>query len=140
LTGLASFGSLEYVPTNEYENVVQILDNVSKVIRSHTLKAGVNFQRIRVQTLQPTTPRGTCNFSGKYTEIPGQSASIGFGAADFIANQMDNASLSNISTVHNQRWYRSAYFQDDWQAMPKLTLNMGIRWEYFQPQVELDSR
>jgi len=53
---------------------------------------------------------------------------------------MDNASVSNISTVHNQRWYRSAYFQDDWQAMSKLTLNMGIRWEYFQPQEELDGR
>ncbi|MDT7814771.1 MAG: hypothetical protein QOJ42_4687 [Acidobacteriaceae bacterium] len=140
LSGLTSFGSPEYVPTNEYENVAQILDNVSKVIHRHTLKAGVNFQRIRVQTLQPTTPRGTYNFTGKYTQIPAQSASTGFGAADFIANQMDNASLSNISTVHNQRWYRSAYFQDDWQAMSKLTLNMGLRWEYFQPQEELDGR
>lgn len=140
LTGQTSFGSPEYVPTNEYENVGQILDNVSKVIHHHTLKAGVNFQRIRVQTLQPSTPRGTVNFTGKYTQIPGKSDSTGFGAADFVANQMDNASLSNVSTVHNQRWYRSAYFQDDWQALPKLSLNMGIRWEYFQPQEELDGR
>jgi hypothetical protein len=140
LSGLTSFGSPEYVPTDEYENVAQLLDNVSKVIHHHTLKGGVNFQRIRVQTLQPSTSRGTYNFTGKYTQIPGQASTTGFGAADMIADQMESASISNISTVHNQRWYRSAYFQDDWQALPKLTLNLGIRWEYFQPQEELDGR
>ena len=140
VSGLTSFGSPEYVPTDEYENVAQLLDNVSKVIHHHTLKGGVNFQRIRVQTLQPTTARGSYNFTGKYTQTPGKSDSTGFGVADMIANQMESASISNISTVHNQRWYRSAYFQDDWQAAPKLTLNLGIRWEYFQPQEELDGR
>lgn len=140
VSGMTSFGSPEYVPTDEYENVAQILDNVSKVIHRHTLKFGVNFQRIRVQTLQPTTPRGTYNFTGKFTQIPGESSTTGFGIADMIANQMDNASISNISTVRNQRWYRSAYVQDDWQVMPKLTLNLGLRWEYFQPVEELEGR
>ncbi|MDE1178664.1 MAG: carboxypeptidase regulatory-like domain-containing protein [Edaphobacter sp.] len=140
LTGMTSFGSPEYVPTDEYENVAQLLDNVSKVIHRHTLKMGVNFQRIRVQTLQPTTPRGTFNFTGKYTQVPGESSTTGFGAADMLADQMESASISNSSTVRNQRWYRSAYFQDDWQAMPKLTLNLGMRWEYFQPVEELNGR
>ncbi len=140
LSGLTSFGSPEYVPTDEYENVAQLLDNVSKTIHRHTLRMGVNFQRIRVQTLQPGTARGTYNFTGKFTQIPGQSSTSGFGAADMIADQMDNSSISNISTVHNQRWYRSAYFQDDWQVMPKLTMNLGMRWEYFQPVEELSGR
>jgi hypothetical protein len=140
ITGLTSFGSPEYIPTNEYENVAQLLDNVSKTIHRHSLKAGVNFQRIRVQTLQPITSRGTYNFTGKFTQIPGNSSNTGFGAADFLADQMESASLSNLSTVHNQRWYRSGYFQDDWQASQKLTLNLGLRYEYFQPQEELDGR
>jgi hypothetical protein len=140
VSGMTGFGSPEYVPTDEYENVAQLLDNVSKVVHHHTLKVGVNFQRIRVQTLQPSTPRGTYNFTGKYTQVPGSSSTTGFGIADMVANQMDNSSISNISTVHNQRWYRSAYFQDDWQVMPKLTLNLGIRWENFQPAEELDGR
>ena len=140
ISGLTSFGSPEYVPTDEYENVAQLLDNVSKVIGRHTLKVGVNFQRIRVQTLQPTASRGGFNFTGKYTQIPGESSTTGFGAADMITDQMESASISNSSTVRNQRWYRSAYFQDDWQAMPKLTVNLGLRWEYFQPVEELNSR
>ncbi|RXH54374.1 TonB-dependent receptor [Granulicella sibirica] len=140
ISGLTSFGSPEYVPTDEYENVAQLLDNVSKVIGKHTLKVGVNFQRIRVQTLQPTASRGGFNYTGKYTQIPGESSTTGFGAADMITDQMESASISNSSTVRNQRWYRSAYVQDDWQPMPKLTLNLGLRWEYFQPVEELNSR
>jgi hypothetical protein len=137
---LSSFGSPEYVPTNEYENVVQVLDNVAKTIHRHNLRAGVDFQRIRVQTLQPITSHGTYNFDGKFTQIPGNSGNTGFGAADFLADQMDSASLSNLSIVHNQRWYRAGYFQDDWQASQKLTFNLGLRYEYFQPQVELSGR
>lgn len=140
VSGITSFGSPEYVPTDEYENVAQLLDNVTKTIHHHTLKVGVNFQRIRVQTLQPSTARGTYNFTGKYTQIPGSSSSTGFGVADMMTDEMESASLANISTVRNQRWYRSAYFQDDWQALPKLTLNLGIRWEYFQPVEELNGR
>jgi hypothetical protein len=105
ITGLTSFGSPEYIPTNQYENVAQLLDNVSKTIHRHSFKAGVNFQRIHVQTLQPITSRGTYNFTGKFTQIPGNSSNTGFAAADFLADQMESASLSNLSTVHNQRWY-----------------------------------
>jgi hypothetical protein len=140
VTGLTSFGSPEYVPTNEYENVAQLLDNVSKVIHRHTLRMGVNFQRIRVQTLQPTASRGAYNFTGKYTQDPNNAANTGFGTADLISDQMASASISNSSTVRNQRWYRSAYVQDDWQVMPKLTMNLGLRWEYFQPVEELNGR
>ncbi len=142
ITGLSTFGSPEYVPTNEYENVAQLLDNVSKVIHHHALKMGVNFQRIRVQTLQPSDSRGEFDFNGVFTSNPASSATAdsGFGVADMLADQMSAASIANISTVHNQRWYRSAYFQDDWQMMPKLTINLGMRWEYFQPVEELDGR
>jgi hypothetical protein len=143
ISGISTFGSPEYVPTNEYENVAQLLDNVSKVIHHHALKVGVNFQRIRVQTLQPSDSRGEYDFNGVYTSDPLStrgSIDSGFGVADMLADQMSAGSIANISTVHNQRWYRSAYFQDDWQAMPKLTINLGLRWEYFQPVEELDGR
>ena len=57
--GMSGFGSPTFYATNEYENVYQILDNVTKVVGNHTLKAGVDIQRIRFSTSQPTQPRGT---------------------------------------------------------------------------------
>jgi hypothetical protein len=139
-TGLTGFGSAQYEPTFEDENVVQILDNVSKQIGNHALKFGVDFERIRVQTDQPVDPKGTLNFSGKFSQDPMNTGNTGFGAADMLLDNMDTASIANIFTSHDQRWYRAAYAQDDWKASSKLTLNMGIRYEYTQPIEELDGQ
>ena len=139
-TGLTGFGSAQYEPTHEYENVAQILDNVSKQIGNHALKFGVNFERIRVQTNQPVDPKGTLNYTGKFTQDPNNTGNTGFGAADLLLNDMDTASVANIFTSHDERWYRSAYFQDNWKAMTNLTVNLGLRYEYTQPINELDGQ
>jgi len=138
MSNVSSFGTSEYLPTVEYANVAQLLDNITKAIGKHTLRAGVNFERLRVQTLQPVASRGQYNFTGKYTQIPGSSGTTGYDVADMIQDQMESAAISNLVTVHNQRWYRAGYAQDDWRIAPKLTLNIGLRYEYFQPQEEMN--
>ena len=136
ISGFSTLGSAWFLPSNEYENVFQILDNVTKVIGNHTVKAGVSFQRIRYSTLQPNTGRGALTYDGKYTGQPGV-AFTGFGGADFLTNSMDSANLSSISPNQNQKWYDGAYVQDDWKVTPRLTLNLGLRYDYFEPPYEL---
>ena len=138
--GLSTAGSSQYEPTHEYENVIQVLDNVSKQIGNHALRFGVNFERIRVQTNQPVDPKGTYTFDGRFTQDPHNTSSSGFGAADFLLNSISSSSIANIFTSHDQRWYRSGYFQDTWKATPSLTLNLGLRYEYTQPIEELDGQ
>ena len=135
ITGISSFGSPGFYPAIEYENVFQILDNVTKVAGNHTLKAGVAFQHVRFSTTAPTNPHGAYTYNGFYTSIPGQSFT-GSGVADFLADQQNNAGLSNYFNIDNVRWYNSGYFQDDWKIMPRLTLNLGIRYDYYQPTQE----
>ena len=135
VSGMSNFGSPQFYATNEYENVYQILDNVTKVVGNHTLKAGVNFQRIRFSTSQPTQPRGTYNFNGQYTGKQG-TANTGYGLADFLTNNMNNAAISNVFTSDDVRYNRSAYMQDDWKASQRLTLNYGLRYDYSTPYLE----
>ena len=56
ITGISSFGSPGFYPAIEYENVFQILDNVTKVAGNHTLKGGVAFQHVRFSTTAPINP------------------------------------------------------------------------------------
>lgn len=133
--GISSFGTPAYYTADEYENTYQILDNVTRIVGKHSLKFGVNFESMRFSTLAPPYSRGTYGFNGQYSADPGVSFT-GFGTADFITNQINSASISNLSTVSNNRWYRAAYAQDDWRVDSRLTLNLGVRYEYFQPYKE----
>lgn len=138
VSGLSTFGSYGYLITNEYENVAQLLDNLTKVKGHHTIRVGVNFERIRVQTVQPVAPRGQYSFTGLYTEDPANSASTGYGVADFLKGSIEDSAITTAATVHNQRWSRAGYIQDGWKVNPKLTVNVGLRYEYVQPLEELD--
>lgn len=135
VTGTSVFGSPQFYATNEYENVYQILDNVTKVLGNHTLKAGVNIQRIRFSTSQPTQPRGTYNYTGVYTSKVG-TANTGWGLADFLTNNMNNAAISNVFTSDDVRFNRAGYAQDDWKVSPRLTINYGARYDYSTPYLE----
>lgn len=130
--GISSFGSTTFFVTDEHENVFQILDNVTKIKGNHSLKFGVNFQSIRFSTLQPPYPRGTYNFNGLFTSNLG-ATNTGYGVADFLADQNHDANLSNEFKNGDAHWYRAAYAQDDWRATHKLTVNLGLRYDFFQP-------
>lgn len=135
---LAQAGSPEWSTTDERENVYQILDNVTKIFGNHALKAGVSFQNIRFSTLQPQFSRGEYDYNGNgtanLTPTGSTVSNTGNSIADFVLDDMaQQAGLSNETTNGDQRADNAAYFQDDWRVTPKLTLNLGLRWEYFQP-------
>lgn len=132
VSGVTAFGTNGYFPTKEGENVYQFLDNLTRIIGKHSLKVGFNLQSIRFRTLQVASALGSYTFNGLYTSKLG-AANTGNGVADFLANQMNTAAVSTLSQFNDVRWYRSAYAEDDWQVMPKLTLNLGLRYEYVEP-------
>jgi hypothetical protein len=130
--GISGFGSPTWSTTDEHENVYQIIDNVTKIAGNHALKAGVSFESIRFSTLQPQQSRGSYTYNGEYTSNLNAS-NTGYGVADFLLDQQNSAGLSNEVTNGDARWDNAVYFQDDWRLNQKITLNLGLRWEHFQP-------
>jgi hypothetical protein len=63
------------------------------------------------------------------------------GAADFLANRVDSFDfLGELGTLGERRWYYMPYFQDDFRLSPRLTLNLGVRYEYYSVGKEVKDR
>ena len=143
LTGtisMSTIGARHDIPSIEHQNVYQILDNVTKAWKSHSFKFGMQLESIRTSFSQSMYPRGNYaykgEFSGSYyhngvigSHVPG----TGLGAADMFANNMGQVGLSPGWNTSYYRWYRSAYAQDDWKFNSKLTVNLGVRYDFVQP-------
>lgn len=150
-SGLSTLGSNAFLPSDETTQTIQVTDDFTKVYGSHSFKAGVEFQRVQFNTLQPAYSRGQFSFNSNsgsvsYTDIPnvggGQT-----GRAQFLLDPIlttvpnginyvggsDQVQASNISKTYDERKYVALYFQDDWKVTPELTLNLGLRWDYFTP-------
>jgi len=132
--GMNQWGSVG--TQDEAQNVYQILDNVTKTLGNHSLKAGVSFQAIRVFDRYAPAPIGQYFYNGQFTSLVGSSVTTGSGVADFLANQMHQASIATSPRVNDAQWYDAAYVQDDWKVMPRLTLNLGLRYDHYEPYKE----
>ena len=131
-----AFGSHGNDPSDEGQNLYQILDNFTRIVGNHSLKAGFNHQTFRILFLQPPSPRGAYTYSGTYTGVTGVT-NTGNGTADFLADQMNSASITNEPVLNDEFRYDAGYFQDTWRPASKLTIDMGLRYDYYQPYREM---
>ena len=104
----------------------EFYDAVTWIRNRHTIKVGVEFQRISSYNRQNTPPqRGQFTFDGRYSGHP--FADYLLGALSFSSRNTRNA----LNEPVNSRWF--GFIQDDWQVTSKLTVNAGLRYEYAQP-------
>ncbi|HXJ39602.1 MAG TPA: TonB-dependent receptor, partial [Bryobacteraceae bacterium] len=132
-------GQTRSLPIFRRENTFQYLDNISFTTGNHTLKAGVDFRRRQLTIYQTNQGNGRFNFSPGLTDS--RAGSGGDSMASFILGY--GTSIVHDYTLNwpGERGYELGfYFADDWRVTSKLTVNLGLRWDYFSPFSEVANR
>ncbi len=151
-SNLTQLGHDGWVVSERFSNTAQFSDNLTKVYKSHTFKGGYMYQDIFFGWTAPPYARGEYYWDGRYTSVVNQTdnstARAHFllsqipalvpGGVDFLGGIHD-IRVSPFGDVDSFRTYHGAYAQDSWHASPSLTVNYGLRWDYFSREQEREA-
>ncbi len=143
--GLGSGGN---APELNYFTTFQWLDNMTWTRGKNSLKFGVNIIRRRKNKINPDNSVGNFSFGSQLTSNCGGIGSgctinpnTGFSVASFVLGYPTSVSRALLLGIAGERkWEYGAYVQDDYRVTRRLTLNLGLRYEYFSPPVEVADR
>ncbi len=147
LTGLPTFnvtnytglGDRTFTPNPKQAKIFQLNDGVSLTKGTHGLKFGGEFWRLLGFAGTSNQSRGTFTFNGQFTaRVPGTGT--GNAIADLLLGQSSAALLTTRQIVYLRGNSYSVYAHDNWKVSPKLTLNLGLRYEYTTHFSERDNR
>jgi outer membrane receptor protein involved in Fe transport len=131
ISGILRLGSPDFMPKYQHTDQVQYLNTTTWLRGNHTLKFGADVMApMNNQYVDIPGTRGTLNFSGQFTGSP---------VADFLLGYPQFAQLSNVHVVNQRRHAYAVFLQDDWRATERLTLNLGLRYDFMSPSYERDN-
>ncbi len=107
----------------------------------HFLKWGFDHRRNLLNSRD--SAGGVLNFAARATAIPNTTFSgtqTGYSFASYLLGTVDSAGLGAPLGLGGRRRYYGAFLQDDFKVTPRLTLNLGLRWEFQPPFVEVADR
>lgn len=144
-TGQSISNNASYIGTNANpqfftDNTFNYYDNLTWQRGRHFLSVGGQATRYQQNYLNAGNVGflGQFSYNGQFSALPGGA---GYGPADFILGRIANVQLASpLGLVGNRQWRLAGYFQDDFKFTPKLTLNLGIRYEYDQPWYEQNDK
>ncbi|MCI0418826.1 MAG: TonB-dependent receptor, partial [Acidobacteria bacterium] len=142
ISGQAGTGAILNAPNNRSDNQFSLRDNLSHTRGRHTLSTGVSVDWYQMNGGANPNAHGGFNFNGALTAQltpTGTQAGTGNPVADFLLGFPISSARCCVQGDGFRHWRKidfGAYVQDDWKVSRKLTLNLGLRWEFFEPGYE----
>lgn len=151
--GFSTFGGRRYMPTIETTSGLEVMDDMVLTHEKHEFHMGFTFNRIIGDIVQPAYSKGQFTFNGQYTNVPNKNDGL-TGIGDMLiipgpATVPNGISeLGGLSSYTGSNYagtdyfsnYWALYAQDNWRPTSRLTVNLGLRWEYFSPYGESNGR
>ena len=134
-------GYVGSLPWDRWERTWELSTTLTKVLNNHTIKFGGNFRKNSdklLQTQDNQGPRGGFSFGGAQTGSTADTAANSGIANSFASFLLDQPSgmardLKVLDDVGSQHWAVYSFVQDKWQVSPRMTVDLGLRWEYYDP-------
>ncbi len=135
-------GYVSSIPWHRAEANISVVNSWTKTTGNHTIKWGVDYRRLRDDLLQTQTinPRGLFNFDTAQTSlnpgVGGVAPKTGLvnNMASFLLDQPSSGGRDIAAYYPALRGHQFfAFAQDKWQVSSKLTLDFGLRWEFYPP-------
>ncbi len=140
ITGFAQLGRQATNPQFQNPSNIDPRVNYSWNWGRHSLKTGYEYLRVNTD-VQDTNPlMGLDTYSGQFSRPAGAAANNVFNLADFMFGARSQYELADLLVVNLRQRLHYAYLQDDFKVSPKLTLNLGVRYEFSTPIYEDQNR
>ena len=139
--GFTNFGGLsDPLPSLSRPQTVRASETLIWNHTKHNIRMGGELRRVEQNTETDPNARGTFSFTGYSTSNFSNGYPVtgtGYDFADFLLGLPQTTSVRfGVASNYLRNWVTTAFFQDDWRTNAHLTINYGVRYEYFLPLSE----
>jgi hypothetical protein len=138
--GYSDLGRQATNPQWQYPTVLNPKVNYTRTLGRHSVKTGLEFQHIRTEIQDVNPLYGRDEYTGRFSRPVGSTSTDNrYNLADFMLGLRNRYALTNFLVAHHRQNMYFAYVQDDFKVDSRLTLNLGLRYEFATPHWEKDN-
>lgn len=139
VTGFSQLGRQATNPQYQNPMNINIRPSYTFSIGNHSLKVGYEYMRVNTE-VQDTNPlMGLDSYGGQFSRVAGAANNI-YNLSDFMFGLRSQYELASLAVAEMRQRFHYAFIQDDFKVNSKLTLNVGMRYEFGTPYWEKENR
>ena len=130
-------GLNEAQPKVALQQTISVSETLSWIHGKHNMRFGGDYRRVHNDFLSSSNATGSFTFTGLFTQDTASDPDTGFAFADFLLGLPQQTAINAaIDKSYLRDNVIDAFAMDDWRWLPSLTLNYGVRYEFFAPYTE----